>query len=231
VTRAAALLASKTRQRLGASLTLVKRIPVAAGLGGGSTDAAATLLALNGLWQTRLRLARLEELAAELGSDVPFFVRGGAALMLGRGEALRQLPPIAGQWLILVVPPHTVTDKTRRLYAALESGDFSPGETTSAAVKRLEHGDILGRVPLVNGFERAARRIFPELSTVWDAAERQSGRRFHLSGAGPAIFALASDRSDARQQVARLAQCDTAATYAVRTVRRARAVVSLARRG
>ena len=94
VSRAAQLLASAARVRAGAELTLKKRIPAAAGLGGGSSDAATTLVGLNTLWGTRVTLAELIELAAELGSDVPFFVRGGAALMRGRGEDLEILPQL-----------------------------------------------------------------------------------------------------------------------------------------
>ena len=86
VSRAAQLLTSVTRVATGAQLTLKKRIPIAAGLGGGSSNAATTLVGLNTLWGTRVHLAELTRLAAELGSDVPFFVRGGAALMRGRGE-------------------------------------------------------------------------------------------------------------------------------------------------
>ncbi len=89
VSRAAELLARTTGERRGAELSLVKRIPAAAGLGGGSSNAATTLVGLNTFWGSQLGLQDLEQLAAELGSDVPFFVRGGAALMRGRGDNLR----------------------------------------------------------------------------------------------------------------------------------------------
>src|SRR4051794_36925024 len=119
VWRAAQLLATQTRERRGARLTLVKRIPAAGGLGGGSSDAAGALVGLNRHWDNRLNFGELSALAAQLGSDVPFFIRGGAALMQGRGERLEALPASAGQWLVLAVPAHEVFDKTRRLYAAL----------------------------------------------------------------------------------------------------------------
>jgi 4-diphosphocytidyl-2-C-methyl-D-erythritol kinase len=219
VARAAALLQTSLRERRGAELTLVKRIPAAAGLGGGSSDAAAALVALNALWGHRSNLGALAELAAELGSDVPFFLRGGAALMTGRGEQLEPLPPIVGQWLVLLVPAHDVPDKTRQLYGALASGDFSSGAATRQAAEQLRHGQALEPSACVNGFQRAAREVFPGFASAWADAEQRCGRTFHLSGAGPALFAFAQDRVDAQQQVKRLGT----GAFSVRTVKRARA--------
>jgi 4-diphosphocytidyl-2-C-methyl-D-erythritol kinase len=182
---------------------------------------------LNALWNTRLGLAALAYVAAELGSDVPFFVRGGAALMRGRGEELEPLPPLSAQWLILVVPRHELSDKTRRLYAALQSSDFSSGATTETAADRLRRAQSLRESDLVNAFERAARAVFPSLAEIWAAAERIAQRKFFLSGAGPTLFAFAADRSEARQHAASLAQIG-AETRAVRTVKHARASVRFA---
>jgi len=227
VARAAQLLTSVTRVSAGAELTLTKRIPAAAGLGGGSSDAATTLVGLNTLWGTRIHLAELTQFAAELGSDVPFFVRGGAALMRGRGEDLEILPPLKAQWLVIVVPPHDVLDKTKRLYAALEPGDFSDGRVSNAAAQRLRQHLPVVEDQLTNAFARPARLVFPGLSALWTNVEAICGRRFFLSGAGPALFALAADRADARRQVARLARLGLA-THAARTVKHARASIKLA---
>ncbi|MBV9579171.1 MAG: 4-diphosphocytidyl-2C-methyl-D-erythritol kinase, partial [Chloroflexi bacterium] len=185
-------------------------------------DAATTLVGLNALWRAHLSTQTLSELAAELGSDVPFFIRGGAAVMRGRGDQLAPLPARTDQWLVLLVPPHTLVDKTRQLYAALESGDFSEGAMTERAAERLVAGQPLDEYELVNGFERAARRVFPGLDQMWRSVEALAKRRFFLSGAGPAVFALAASRDDARQTVGRLSQV-AASTYAVRTVKHARA--------
>jgi len=227
VALAAQLLAATTRVRGGAELTLHKRIPAAAGLGGGSSDAATTLVGLNTLWGTGVHLAELTRLAAELGSDVPFFVRGGAALMRGRGEKLQALPPLRGQWFVIGVPAHEVSDKTKRLYGALEPGDFSSGELTSRAAQRLSQHLPLAEDDLTNGFSRAARAVFPGLSEIWTEAETICARRFVLSGAGPALFALAMDRADARRQQARLRDRGLLA-YAARTVKHARASIRFA---
>jgi 4-diphosphocytidyl-2-C-methyl-D-erythritol kinase len=223
--RAARLLMQQTGERRGAELTLVKRIPAAAGLGGGSSDAASTLIGLNRLWGKRLPLHALEALAAQLGSDVPFFVRGGAALMQGRGEDLTPLRPVVGQWLALLVPAHTIEDKTRRLYAALGADDFSSGEASRRAAQRLMRDQRLLDDDCVNGFERASKEVFTGLSEAWSEAERRSGRRFHLSGAGPALFAFARSRADAMQTVGTLQ--DLGQTFSVRTVKHARASISI----
>ena len=89
----------------GASIELKKRVPPQAGLGGGSSDAAATLLALNALWRLRLSPDDLHGVAATLGSDVPFFLVGGTALGLGRGEQLYALPDVTPSSIVLVQPP------------------------------------------------------------------------------------------------------------------------------
>jgi 4-diphosphocytidyl-2-C-methyl-D-erythritol kinase len=227
VSRAARLLASATGAHGGADLTLVKRIPTAAGLGGGSSDAATTLVGLNALWGAGLAVADLSQLAGELGSDVPFFVEGGAALMRGHGDDLTVLPPLKGQWLIVVVPPHGIEDKTRRLYAALKVTDFSTGEATEMAAARLSRRLPLLEAHMTNGFERAAREVFPNLSEVWAQVERVSGQRFFLSGAGPALFALARSKADALQQAAHLRRPDLA-TFATRTVSHAHAAIKFA---
>jgi 4-diphosphocytidyl-2-C-methyl-D-erythritol kinase len=223
VSRAAALLATTLQQERGASMTLVKRIPAAAGLGGGSCNAAATLVGLNSVWDAQLSTKQLCELAAQLGSDVPFFLRGGAALMRGRGDELQSLPPCVGQWLLLLVPPHAVQDKTRRLYAALEPGDFTDGTTTRATAGHLRRRASLDEVKLVNGFERAARHVFPGLDDTWHAAERLTEKRFCLSGAGPSLFTFAANQAEARRLAKSLKTSLEVDTLVARTVKHARA--------
>jgi 4-diphosphocytidyl-2-C-methyl-D-erythritol kinase len=226
VTRAAHVLASTANLSPQVELRLVKRIPAAAGLGGGSSDAATALVGLNRLWGTRLATSDLARLAATLGSDVPFFIDGGAALMTARGEHLEILPPLSGQWLILVMPPHAVAAKTAQLYSALEPTDFSSGAATERAALRLRQRLPLCEEHLFNVFTRAARHVFPGLADAWTAAERICARRFFLSGAGPALFALAVDRADAHRQQTSVAQLGLPA-FAARTVRHARTAIRL----
>src|SRR4051812_28052544 len=127
--RAADLLRRATGVRDGAALTLTKRVPVAAGLGGGSSDAAAALRGLNTLWRLRLAEERLADLAAQLGSDVPFFLQpGGCALVEGRGERLTPLPALPTQWLVLVKPPVGIS--AAAAYGALDRSEWSDGART-----------------------------------------------------------------------------------------------------
>ncbi|MDQ3809455.1 MAG: 4-(cytidine 5'-diphospho)-2-C-methyl-D-erythritol kinase [Chloroflexota bacterium] len=224
VTRAAHLLAAASGCRRGARLTLLKRIPASAGLGGGSSDAATTLVGLNELWQTGLDDRALAGLAAQLGSDVPFFLRGGAASIRGRGEELSALPPLAGQWLVLAVLEDSLPDKTGTLYRALCADDFSAGATTAMLEARLRRHEVLVESLLINAFERAARRLFPGLDGTWNDLERLVGRPFHLSGAGPALYALAGTRAEARQ-FARAIQRPGLTSFAARTVTQARAAI------
>ena len=217
VLRAAHLLANG--RQLGAAVRLEKHVPAAAGLGGGSADAAATLVALNRLWGTRLAAGALHGLAALLGSDVPFFLRGGAAVIRGRGDVVDLLPGIASQWIVLVVPPHSLENKTAALYRALTPADYSDGSATNALAARLTRDEPARDADLVNAFERPARKLFAGLDALWATLERSTGRRFHLSGAGPSLFALAADRRDARK-LARRVDDPSLRVYALRTVTR-----------
>jgi 4-diphosphocytidyl-2-C-methyl-D-erythritol kinase len=227
VSRAAELLRDWSRTRAGAELTLVKRIPVAAGLGGGSSDAATTLVGLNRLWRTRLPQRELSALAARLGSDVPFFLRGGAAVLSGRGEQVEPVRPLSGQWLTLAVLPHAVANKTTRLYAALGPTDYTDGRATQGQAAALTAGRPLDASNLQNAFSRVAQREFGGLAAAWALAEQTCGRSFHLSGAGPALFALAMSRDDARGMVPVLERLGLRA-FATRTVARARASAQVA---
>ena len=118
--RAARLLQKAAGIEAGARIRLQKRIPVAAGLGGGSSDAAATLWGLNRLWKLRWPAARLRELAVELGMDVPFFLGPGRAVATGRGEQLAALPGGGGYALVLVNP--RVPLSTREVYGRVPAG-------------------------------------------------------------------------------------------------------------
>ncbi len=115
--RAARLLAERSGCRLGVEIALRKRLPIGGGLGGGSSDAATTLLALNRIWSLRWPRRRLAELALELGADVPFFIHGRSAYATGIGEKLRDLA-LAPRWYVLIAPPQGVA--TDSVFAAPE---------------------------------------------------------------------------------------------------------------
>ena len=196
VLRAAALL-DEGRGR-GAQMRLTKWIPVAAGLGGGSSDAAAALRALNDRRGLSRSAQELSELAAEIGSDVPFFLCGGTALVEGRGERVTPLPDAAQTWLVLLVPPLQLPDKTRRMYAALAEADFTDGSRTERFVEVIRERRAVEDGDLYNVFERAAYAVFEELDAYREALLGAGAQSVHLAGAGPALFALGPDEAGAR---------------------------------
>jgi len=196
VLRAAALLGGGGAG--GARIRLSKRVPVAAGLGGGSSDAAAALRGLNELWRLGYGDARLAEIGAGIGSDVAFFVYGGTALAEGRGERVTPLPDLAPTWLVLMVPPFHLLEKTRRMYDALTPADFTDGSRTEALLRRLRRGLPIADEGLYNAFQRAAYEVFEGLEAYRDALLAAGARRVHLAGSGPALFALGPDEGTAR---------------------------------
>lgn len=179
-------------------LTVRKRIPLAAGLGGGSSDAAATLRLLDRAWRTELGDARLSEIGGTLGSDVPLFVGGATNLIRGRGEVVEPLfcPPTF--WVVLVTPDCSPPDKTRALYCALAQDDLSDGTKTLSLAGALREGQPIRDDLLVNGFDRAADRVYTDFPSLRARLTELLQRRVHLTGAGPTLFAIYRRSDDAR---------------------------------
>ena len=197
--RAAELLQRSTGCALGARIVVEKVIPAGAGLGGGSSDAAAVLLGLNRLWRLDLDVGALAAISSQLGSDVPFFLIGGAALGEGRGDIVQPLPPPAGQWLVLALPSASLSEpgKTARLYSLLTPDLYTDGSITRALVERLQRGESVTDADVYNVFERVATRAFPAMSDWQETLRTAGARQAHLAGSGPTLFALAADRQEA----------------------------------
>ncbi len=202
VLRAALLLREAAGVERGASIRLEKNIPIAAGLGGGSSDAAATLRALNRLWGLGMNASELIALAGQLGADVSFFLRGGTQLATGLGDELEPLPTLAG-FVVVVALPSPYPDKTRRLYGALRSGDWSDGEAVRALAESLREGRPIFGQSLPSGFARVTRELFPDVDGVFAAIQRAGGTP-SLCGAGPTVISLLADREKARRITADL---------------------------
>ena len=182
----------------GARIRLSKAVPVAAGLGGGSSDATAVLRGLNELWQLGLEQEALADVAARLGSDVPFFLRGGTALAGGRGERITPLPDAPPQELLIAVPRLTLADKTRRMYSLLTPADYTDGSAAERLTDATRQGrpleaDARWDEHLFNVFDGPAFRTFPELERLRRALLEAGARSVHLAGSGPALFTLAGD--------------------------------------
>ena len=191
-------------QELG--LRLRKAIPAAAGLGGGSSDAVAALLALDQYWQIGLTEADLLALAATIGSDCPFFVRGGVQLVAGRGERLTPLPPPAPAWFCLLKPPIMRRGKTAYLYSLLSEGTLSDGARTARLVERLrdEPGARLRPPDLCNVFDQVGDAAYGNLSAYRQALAETGALAVHLCGSGPTLYGLFSDEAAARRAEAAL---------------------------
>jgi 4-diphosphocytidyl-2-C-methyl-D-erythritol kinase len=200
VTRAAQLVLQRMNIRRGFLIELYKRIPMAAGLGGGSSDAAAVLLALQKWQQLPLTLSDLLDMAATLGSDVPFFLIGGLALCEGRGERVTPLDahwPEAMRWLLLVKPAIAVS--TAAVFTNLPASDYSDGTHSRAVCSALAEKRALPVEHLHNGLERGVFQRYPEVDSACRDLRQAGAELVRLSGSGPTLFAPFSDFVDALQ--------------------------------
>jgi 4-diphosphocytidyl-2-C-methyl-D-erythritol kinase len=227
--RAAVALREAAGIAAGVRITLDKRIPVAAGLGGGSTDAAGVLLGLNRLWRLRWPIERLDEVAATLGSDVPFFLRGGVAVATGRGE---QVQPLKGRSLALVLVNPKFPASTAEMYGRLTPAMYSDGGATKALVGRLTRGAPRIAASLYNGMEAAAAGVFPQIAQMRAALLAAGALGALMSGSGPTVFGVARSYEQARQIRTRVAR-GSWECWAVRTLTgpAVRLVANGARRG
>jgi 4-diphosphocytidyl-2-C-methyl-D-erythritol kinase len=178
-----------------AALALDKRIPMAAGLGGGSADAAATLV----LASARFGLSAEERagIGPALGADVPFCLVGGTAWMEGYGERLTPIPPLAGFWLAVVVPPFEVS--TAVAYGRWD--DLGGPEGPAVPGRDLPPG-LRPHEPLVNDLVPAARSLAPGLGDWAADLQRRWGRAVLMSGSGPALFGFFPTSSEAEEAAA-----------------------------
>ena len=215
VMRAARLLQKAAGIESGARIRLQKRIPVAAGLGGGSSDAAATLWGLNRLWKLRWPTARLQELAVELGMDVPFFLGAGRAVARGRGEQLATLPGGGGYALVLVNP--RVPLSTRDVYERVPAGWRAEPTGTERLIEALRTRNV-SRVAaaLTNNLERVAEPVLPVIGRMKAALLAAGALGAIMSGSGPTVFGMARSLDHARQIRTRVSRSGWAC-WAVRT--------------
>lgn len=217
VFRAADMMLREVADRIGRDLSpcpgieieLHKRIPVSAGLGGGSSDAARTLIGLDHLWELNLGMRRLHDLAAGLGSDVPFFLHGPSSICTGRGEVVQPMQRPRAKWALLIFPNFALP--TAAVYAKFDElrlgntgfADEPPGPDWTA----LSAEALLER--LVNDLEPAAFALNPELGELRNSLERSLWRVIRMTGSGSALFTLFDDR-DAAGRAAQIVQATIA---------------------
>ena len=199
VPQAATLLKKSTRYSLGARIELRKHIPWGVGLGGGSSDAAATLLALNELWELGLPLSELVHLASKLGSDVTFFIHRGTALVEGKGEKVTPLPSLPATFFVLLVPPlPKIPGKTRQMYDRLDAAYYTEGRFVQQAMSSLRQGKAIGHSLMFNVFEKVAFGLFPGLAKYRKALEEAGAPGVYLAGSGPCLFTFFSEAKQAK---------------------------------
>lgn len=205
--KAAEALRRHARVQGGAEIRIDKRIPVAGGLGGGSSNAAATLLALDRLWQTGLGIDGLHPLARRLGADVPYFLYGGTALGLARGDEIYPLRSQVRAHVVIVDPGRPVS--TAAVFARVDAS-LTPRENSNT-IFRFVSRDLEGKDAfpvLANDLERAALEEAPDLARVVgrirDALVREGALLASLSGSGSSYFGVFDDSQRARRAHAAL---------------------------
>ncbi len=223
VLRAARRLADELGERRGASIALTKVIPHGAGLGGGSSDAATTLRGLLRLWDRRLGAKKLSQIAAELGSDVPFFLGPGFAMATGRGEILRPLPMPRGGFdrsLVIVVPDISIS--TAMVYSSYEipKSRLTAFNAVSTLVQlralSFLRGDVKRRI--VNDLEGVVRARVRAVPEALRDLRRAGASRVRMSGSGSAVFGIVSAGASPRAVADRL-RGSSYKVYVVRPVR------------
>jgi 4-diphosphocytidyl-2-C-methyl-D-erythritol kinase len=215
VLKAARELEGRVSRALPFTIRLFKRIPMAAGLGGGSADAAAFLKAANLIYALKLSSSELVEIATVVGQDVPFLLEGGTARATGLGSTLSPLPPVPSSWRFLVVSP-PVEIATRAVYEAVDGDAPSAGRTPAliAALqaptltlprergRELSKGESMA-VTFGNDLEPASRRLFPALDDAINRV-RDAVPGLTMSGTGAALFARFDNRPDAERALERV---------------------------
>lgn len=199
IVKAGLLLAGAAGIEPRAACRLHKRIPVGGGLGGGSSNGAAALMAFNRLWGLGWSVEQLAPLAAELGSDVSFFLRGGSALMSGRGEGIRPVKLEWGGWIVLLLPPFGVS--TAEVYRAWRPPSSPPPPTRldelpdRADALRLDSEQLMAAA--YNMLERPLLTVCPQIGPLLGTLTKLAGRPVRVSGSGSTLFTAYDSREEA----------------------------------
>lgn len=201
------LMKGETDLPKGTRVEVEKGIPVGAGLGGGSADAAATLVGLNSLYDLGLSLSKLRSLAEKIGADVPFFLIGGTQLVKGKGEILFRLKEMPRCWIVTATPPDLVS--TSQIYKKFDEVEYSPPGNHADMLRNLlegiERGDSLAvSKNLYNALESVTVRSYPEIVKLKEEALKAGADGASMSGSGSTVFALVSSEEKAKSVFAAL---------------------------
>ena len=194
--KAAKLLFDKFNLPVGIDISLEKNIPIAAGMAGGSTDAAATFKAVNALYDLKLSEKELCDLAVKLGADIPFCIMGGTALSEGIGEKLTPIknPP---ECILLVAKPD-INVSTKEVYTKLDATDLPDHPDVDAMIKAIEEGDLNKMCSLTgNVLEYVTENDHPIISKLKQIMTGEGALTSMMSGSGPSVFGIFNDKSKA----------------------------------
>jgi len=195
--KAAELLFKEFELAGGLRVNLDKRIPVAAGLAGGSSNAAATLVAVNRLWELGLTSEQLAEIGAKLGADIPFCIKGGTQLATGIGTDLKELPKCPQLYLVLINPPLSVS--TANVYGNLNLEQITRHPATDKVIRALKEQDrgfIINN--LTNLLESVTLELYPEVASLKDKVADLADKAL-MSGSGPTILGFVSGIEEANK--------------------------------
>lgn len=206
VVRAAKRLAECFGVKRGAAITLVKRAPLAAGIGGGSSNAAFTLLGLNRLWELNATKAQLGEVAAALGSDINFFLEGGVALCRGRGERVEPVPCRLAAHVLLVNPGFGISTKwAYESWAKAAAGLTAAPPDVSVLLRALAENDLAGvGAGMYNSLEAPSVGKFPVLELLKRRMRDAGAAGAMMSGSGASVFGLFARKTDAEEAAAQI---------------------------
>lgn len=191
--QAAQLLKDTYDIKYGVSITIDKQIPIAAGLAGGSSDAAGTLKGLNELWQLQLTPDDLAELGAKIGSDVPYCVYGGTAIARGRGEKIEHIAAPPNCWVVLAKP--TIGVSTAAVYGGLELDQVEHPRTAKMLEAIAENDYEKMCRNLGNVLESVTLGLHPEVSSIKEQMKRFGADAVLMSGSGPTVFGFVSNEA------------------------------------
>ena len=212
--RAAALLLKKANKRDQVEIRIHKNIPVGAGLGGGSTDAAAVLVGLNRLLKLGYSARQLEIIAVTIGADVPFFIQARPARARGIGERLNRLDGVPRWWLVILYPELAVSTAWVYRKTSAKLTKLSLNTSIAALLRNIEKGDKL----LINDLETVTLRRYPRIEALKTRLIRAGAVAALMSGSGSAVFGIFGSRREAAIAFRRLRQEEGARAFLARVL-------------
>ncbi len=218
IIKAAKFLREKFNVKTGAKIHLEKNIPSPGGLAGGSSNAAVALVGLVTIWELEIEFDELEKIAAKIGSDVPFFLRGGTALGSGRGTEIESLPNLEEKFLLIITPDVNVSTVTA--YKKLNASDLTTNDNVSILqVCRRKAAEVdLRRTALTNDFENVIFSAEPEIQKVRNELLKNGAIQALMSGSGASVFGIFDKEQTRQNAVEKLAKYKNWRKFAVATV-------------